>query len=98
MLDKAREKGSYRDLRRMVLGEPLGSASGTFSAAVSGGVFTTNHAPPAALDELVRVVEPEGWVIFSVRDDVYRDGGFEEKQASLANEGRGRRGAISGAR
>ena len=95
MLDKAREKGSYRDLRRMVLGEPLGFASGSFSAAVSVGVFTTNHAPPAALDELVRVVEPGGWVIFSVRDDVYRDGGFEEKQASLENEGLWRRVAMS---
>ncbi len=95
MLDKAREKGSYRDLRRMVLGEPLGFASGSFPAAVSVGVFTTNHAPPAALDELVRAVEPGGWVIFSVRDDVYRDAGFEEKQASLENEGRWRRVTMS---
>ena len=58
-----------------------------FSAAVSVGVFTTNHAPQA-LDELVRVVEPDGWVIFSVRDDVYRKEGFEEKQALLEEEGR----------
>ena len=55
----------------MVLGEAPGFDSGSFSAAVSVGVFTTNHAPPEALDELVRVVEPEGWVIFSVREDVY---------------------------
>ena len=95
MLEKAREKGAYRDLRRMVLGEPLEFASGSFSAAVSVGVFTTNHAPPGALDELVRVVEPRGWVIFSVRDDVYRDAGFEEKQASLENEGRWRRVTMS---
>ncbi len=95
MLEKAGEKGAYRDLRRMVLGEPLGFASGSFSAAVSVGVFTTNHAPPEALDELVRVVEPGGWVIFSVRDDVYRDGGFEEKQASLENEGRWHRVTMS---
>ncbi len=88
MLERAAKKGAYRDLRRMVLGEPLGFDSGFFSAAVSVGVFTTNHAPPGALDELVRVVEPGGWVIFSVRDDVYRDGGFEEKQASLENDGR----------
>jgi SAM-dependent methyltransferase len=74
-----------------VLGEPLGFDNGSFSAAVSVGVFTTNHAPPEALDELVRVVEPDGWVIFSVRDDVYRKEGFEEKQASLEKEGRWRR-------
>jgi SAM-dependent methyltransferase len=92
MLEKAGEKDAYRDLRRMVLGEPLGFAGDSFSAAVSVGVFTTNHAPPEALDELVRVVQPDGWVIFSVRDDVYRDAGFEEKQASLVNDGRWRQG------
>ena len=87
MLGKADEKGAYKGLHRMVLGEPLEFGSDSFSAAVSVGVFTTNHAPPEALDELVRVVEPGGWAIFSVRADVYRDEGFEEKQASLENDG-----------
>src|SRR5215208_1434042 len=75
MLEKAGETDAYHGLHRMVLGEPLGFDDGSFSAAVSVGVFTTNHAPPEALDELVRVVEPDGWVIFSVRDDVYRKEG-----------------------
>ena len=95
MLQKAGEKVAYRGLHRMVLGEPLSFEGGSFSAAVCVGVFTTNHAPPEALDELVRVVEPEGWVIFSVRDDVYRKDGFEEKQASLENEGSWRRVTMS---
>ncbi len=95
MLDKAREKDAYRGLHRMVLGEPLGFDDGSFSAAVCVGVFTTNHAPPEALDELVRVVEAGGWVIFSVRDDVYRTGGFEKKQDSLEDEGRWRRVTMS---
>ncbi len=97
MLGLARKKGAYRTLHRMALGEPLGFGSDSFSAAVSVGVFTTNHAPPRALDELVRVVEPGGWVIFSVRDDVYRNEGFEEKQASLENSGRWRREEMSDA-
>ncbi len=91
VLEKAGEKDAYHGLHRMVLGEPLSFDGGSFSAAVSVGVFTTNHAPPEALDELVRVVEPDGWVIFSVRDDVYRKEGFEEKQASLEKEGRWQR-------
>ncbi len=95
MLEKAGEKGAYRSLHRMVLGEPLAFESGSFSAAVCVGVFTTNHAPPEALDELARVVEPGGWAIFSVRDDVYRSGGFEEKQAALEKEGRWRRATMS---
>jgi len=95
MLEKAGEKDAYRGLHRMVLGEPLGFEDDSFSAAVSVGVFTTNHAPPEALDELVRVVEPEGWAIFSVREDVYRKQGFEEKQALLEEEGRWRRVTMS---
>ncbi len=95
MLEKAGEKDAYRGLHLMVLGEPLGFDNGSFSAAVSVGVFTTNHAPPEALEELVRVVEPEGWVIFSVRDDVYWNEGFEQKQASLEKEGRWRRVMMS---
>ena len=95
MLEKAGEKDAYRGLHRMVLGEPLGFDDGSFSAAVSVGVFTTNHAPPEALDELVRVVKPGGWVIFSVREDVYRNDGFEEKQAMLENEGGWRRVTMS---
>jgi predicted TPR repeat methyltransferase len=95
MLEKASEKDAYYVLHRMVLGEPLGFDDSSFSAAVSVGVFTTNHAPPEALDELVRVVEPDGWLIFSVRDDVYRKEGFEEKQASLEKEGKWRRVTMS---
>jgi SAM-dependent methyltransferase len=95
MLEKAGEKDAYYGLHRMVLGEPLGFEDDSFSATVSVGVFTTNHAPPEALDELVRVVEPEGWAIFSVREDVYRKQGFEEKQASLEEEGRWRRVTMS---
>ena len=95
MLEKAREKDAYRGLHRMVLGESLGFDAASFSAAVCVGVFTMNHAPPEALDELVWVVEPDGWVIFSVRDDVYRKEGFEEKQALLEEEGRWRRVTMS---
>jgi predicted TPR repeat methyltransferase len=95
MLEKAGEKDAYHRLHRMALGEPLGFEDGSFSAAVSVGVFTTNHAPPEAFDELVRVVEPEGWVIFSVREDVYRKEGFEEKQTSLEKEGRWQRETMS---
>ena len=95
MLEKAGEKDAYRRLHPMVLGEPLSFDAASFTAAVCVGVFTTNHAPPEALDELVRVVNPEGWVIFSVRDDVYLKEGFEEKQASLEIEGRWRRVTMS---
>ncbi len=97
MLEKAREKGAYRELHRMVLGERLSFDDDRFAATISVGVFTTGHAPPESFDELVRVVRSGGWAIFSVRDDVYRDEGFQEKQESLEKEGKWRLAQMSDA-
>jgi hypothetical protein len=57
---------------------------------VSTGVFAPGHAPPESFEELIRVTERGGHVIFSVRTDVYVEGGFEEKQEALEREERWR--------
>jgi predicted TPR repeat methyltransferase len=87
MLAMARERGCYRELHRMVLGEPLDLPSSAFDAGVSVGVFTQGHAPPSAFDELVRVIRPGGHMLFTIREDVYLEAGFKEKQATLEWEG-----------
>ncbi|MFC2009201.1 class I SAM-dependent DNA methyltransferase [Chloroflexota bacterium] len=83
MLDEARKKGVYRELRQMVLGEPLDYADGEFDAVISVGVLTLGHAPASSLDELVRVVRAGGHVVYSLRPDVYGKSGFREKHAEL---------------
>ena len=88
MLELARRKGAYRELREMELGGRLDLPSDVFSAVVSTGVFTAGHAPPESFDELIRVTKPGGHMIFSVRTDVYEDSGFKEKQEALEREGR----------
>ncbi len=90
MLARAREKGVYGSLRRMKLGERLDSLDDAFDATLSSGVFTTGHAPPESLREIARVTRPGGHVIFSVRRDVYLEGGFEVEQDSLEREGKWR--------
>jgi predicted TPR repeat methyltransferase len=87
MLELARKKGVYKDLRQMELGGQLDLPSDAFAAVVSTGVFAAGHAPPESFDELIRVTKPGGYVIFSVRTDVYEDGGFKEKQETLEREG-----------
>ncbi len=91
MLRRAGEKGVYRELHRMELGEKLAFADDSFSAVVSAGVFTEGHAPPEAFDELVHAVRGGGWIVFSVRSDTYERGGFKEKQRSLEDSGKWRR-------
>jgi predicted TPR repeat methyltransferase len=88
MLELARKKGVYKELRQMELGGQLDLPTDTFSAVVSTGVFAAGHAPPESFEELIRTTRPGGHVIFSVRTDVYVDGGFKDKQEAIEREGR----------
>ena len=73
------------DLVYLVGGE-LDLPTDAFAAVVSTGVFAAGHAPPESFDELIRATKPGGYVIFSVRTDVYEDGGFKDKQEALERE------------
>jgi len=86
MLDLARSKGAYRELRQMELGGRLDFPDDAFGAVVSTGVFAAGHAPPESFDDLIRVTRPGGYMILSVRTDVYEEGGFKEKQEALERE------------
>ena len=88
MLEKARKKGVYRDLYQMVMGGPLDFPENSFGAVVSVGVLTVGHAPANSFDELIRITEPSGYIVFSLRPDVYENSGFKEKQAALESTGR----------
>ena len=88
MLEVAQQKGVYRDLRQMTLGERLAFAADTFDAVISVGVFTTGHAPAHAFDELARITKPGGFIVFSLRTELYDEGGFRETLADLEAAGR----------
>ena len=88
MLSQAREKGLYTALHRMAMGGPLGFADNSFDATICVGVLTLGHAPASSLDELVRITRPEGYIVFTLRPDVYENDGFRQKQEELASAGR----------
>ncbi|WP_029898574.1 class I SAM-dependent DNA methyltransferase [Desulfohalovibrio reitneri] len=88
MLDQAQKTGAYTELRRMVLGEPLDFPDNHFDACQSIGVFTAGHAPAASFDELVRIVAPGGYILFSLLKDISDEGGFQAKFDALASEKR----------
>jgi SAM-dependent methyltransferase len=87
MLQRAKARGCYREVRRMVLGESLDFEKDSFDDCYAVGVFTEGHAPPNAFDELVRVVRPGGHIVFSIRNDVYEKKGFREKLGELESAG-----------
>ena len=88
MLEEAGKKNVYRECLQMVMGEPLDFAEGSFGAVISVGVLTLGHAPASSLDELIRITKPGGYIIFTLRPDVYENEGFKEKQASLEAAGK----------
>ena len=87
MLDEARTKNVYRSFHQMALGEKLDFDTNAFDAVISVGVFTLGHAPSSGFDELARITKPGGHIVFSLRTDVYQDGGFKEKQAAMESAG-----------
>ncbi len=88
MLEQARRKGVYQGFRQMALGAELGYDSDYFDAVISVGVFTEGHAPPQGFDELIRITKPEGFIVFSLRMDLYEEGGFKEYQEGLETSGK----------
>ena len=87
MLAVAERKGVYARLHRAVLGEPLPFADGSFAAAVCAGVFTTGHVGAEGLDELLRVVRPQGVLVLTVKDKTW-EAGFGARVEALAAAGR----------
>ena len=83
MLKEAREKNVYKEFHQMTMGEALEFPSDSFDAVITVGVLTVGHAPASSLDELVRVTKTGGHIIFTLRPDLYKEGGFKEKRAEL---------------
>mgnify|MGYP002635047588 CR=1 FL=1 len=69
MLARAASKNIYRDCQVAELGLPIDYTDDTYDAVAVCGVFTPNHAPASALNELVRVTKPGGLVLFTLRAD-----------------------------
>jgi len=83
MLEEAKKKNAYREFHQMVMGEPLDYETDSFDGVISIGVLTVGHAPVSSFDELIRITKPGGYIVFSLRPDVYRGSSFKEKQDSL---------------
>nr|VFJ93061.1 MAG: Methyltransferase domain-containing protein [Candidatus Kentron sp. LFY] len=92
MLAEARKKDVYLELHRQVLGGALEFPSDGFDAAIAVGVFSPGQGPPGAFEEIIRVVKPGGYFIFTLRLGFYEDDrfGFRQKQQALEAAGKWR--------
>jgi predicted TPR repeat methyltransferase len=88
MLNKAREKGVYKEFHQMALGDTLDFPDGAFDGVVCAGVLTFSHAPAKSLYEMVRITKPGGYILFSLRTDAYDSMGFGEIVGELDSDGK----------
>ena len=90
MLAVAEQKRVYERLHKMRLGDHLDFEDNAFVGVIAIGVFTVGHAPPEGFDELIRVTQPGGPLIISVRVDSDHGVPFLERARMLAEDGRWR--------
>lgn len=83
MLAAAREKGVYQALHKLALGGEVDLPDESYDAVVASGVLTHGHAPPESLDGIVKLVKPNGVIIFSLSEIAGKEQGFNEKLAEL---------------
>lgn len=81
MLAVAERKGIYKALHQLALGAQVDLPPESYDAVVASGVLTHGHAPPESIDGILKLVKPQGVVIFSLSEIAYEDHGFKEKMA-----------------
>ena len=88
MLEVARSKKIYAELKQATLGEALGFPDNYFGAIISSGTITPKHAPPHSFEELIRVAKSGAPIVFSMRDDPLQDPEYPAMLSKLENEGK----------
>lgn len=83
-LEEASRKEIYVELHQMTLGEELSFPDDYFDGVISVAVI--GLAPPQSFDELIRITQGGGCIVFSIGITRYRRDGFKEKQESLEQE------------
>lgn len=88
MLDVARSKKIYAELKQATLGERLDFPNDYFGAIISSGTITPKHAPPHTFEELIRVAQTGAPIIFSMRDDPLQDPEYPAMLIRMENQGK----------
>lgn len=71
MLELAKQKNLYADVRAADLNEPLQVDGQLFDFAISTGVFMDGHCGPSALVNVLNVLAPGGCAVITVRNESY---------------------------
>ena len=87
MLGVSAKKGIYGRLIEGDLTCVLDIEECTYAGLISAGTFTHGHVGPEALDELLRIAEPDALFVLGVNAEVFREQNFGEKLDELVRRG-----------
>jgi len=76
MLEAARGKRLYKDLRQADLHRPLPYPTESFAAVICAGTFFADIVAAEALAQVLPVIRPGGWLICDVELTAWDAGGF----------------------
>ena len=85
MLAIARSKKIYKKLMCQSLNETIELRSKQFELIICTGVLTSGHVGPSAINELVRLLKPQGFFVCSIAESVYKKNSFEKEIKNLKN-------------
>lgn len=74
MLERAREKGVYRNLYRADLSRPLPMAEQAYTHAAAIGCLNPDYMPVTLLDAILKKLPSGGCLVFSLSDRAAADG------------------------
>lgn len=88
MLEVARETGYYQTLFKADLNQKLELDNALYDGVICIGTFTHGHVGADCLDELFRILKPEGKFITAIRKDYWHSAGFAGKIEQLIADGK----------
>ena len=77
-------KGIYKKIEKIDLNKPVKFKTGMFDVVMCVGAFTYGHVKPKALDELIRILNNDGIICFSINEGIYKKYGFDKKIEELS--------------
>lgn len=87
MLQVAERSGLYNQLIEADLTAELPLADQQYASAICAGTFTHSHVGPDALDEITRLLMPQGVFAFTVHFDLWERDGFSAKLSQMVASG-----------
>ena len=84
MLEIAKQKKIYSKLICQSLNEKIKLRSNQFELVICTGVLTSGHVGPNSLQELIRVIKPQGYFVCSIAESIFKKNGFKKEIENLS--------------